>query len=76
MDTFPVAVKAEPGRIVIGQTSFIELDAVYGLELSPIQASLLALALNKAIAADLEYSEQFERTCKGAGAKDFDGFTE
>lgn len=76
MSTFPITVKADPGRITIGKTSFFELETVYGLELTPIQASILVLALNKAIAAEIDYSEQFERSCKGPSGAGFDGFFE
>ena len=76
MSTFPIAVKADPGRILIGKTSFFELDTVYGLELTPIQASLLVLALGKAIAVELEYSTAIEGLCRGSDGCGFQGFKE
>lgn len=70
----PVSVRTDPGRIIVGPTNFIELGSVQGLELSPIQAALLVLALTRAIAAELEYSQALNDSCRGAGQCGFEGF--
>ena len=59
--TAPLSVRTDPGLITIGPINFLELNAVYGLELSPIQAALLVLALTRAIAAEVEYSSAWEK---------------
>jgi hypothetical protein len=65
METEPLTVQANPGRIIIGKTNFLEPSPVYGLELSPIQAALLVLTLTRAIEAELEYSTYLEKNCGG-----------
>lgn len=70
----PISVRTDPGRIIVGPTNFIELESVHGLELSPIQAALLVLALTRAIEAELEYSQAFNDSCKGPGECGFEGF--
>lgn len=66
--TGPVSVKTQLGLIVIGRTNFFEEIDVQGLELSPIQAAKLVLALTKAIETELEYSTALaEYTGKGDG---------
>ena len=65
MQTEPLSVQADPGRITIGRTNFLEPSPVYGLELSPIQAALLILTLTHAIEAELEYSSYLEKHCGG-----------
>ena len=74
ISTAPVAVRTDPGRIIIGPANFIEQNEVSGLELSPIQAAFLVLALIRAIAAELEYSQAFTDSCRGAGGRGFEGF--
>lgn len=59
--TAPLAVRTDPGRIIIGPANFIEINEIYGLELSPIQAALLVLALTRAIAAEQSYSAAWEK---------------
>ena len=43
-----VSVKVEPGAVFIGPTNFIDLESVSALQLSPIQLSLLIVALQRA----------------------------
>lgn len=66
-----VSVKAAPGSIFIGPANFIELDAVQALELSPIQASLLILALQRAVAWELSLAEDFEKFKNGSDDRGF-----
>jgi hypothetical protein len=59
--TAPVSVRTDPGRIIVGHTNFIEPGAIEGLELSPIQAAMLVLALTNAISAEIDYSTAWEK---------------
>lgn len=70
----PISVRADPGRIIVGPTNFIEPNDVQGLELSPIQAALLVLSLTKAIAVELEYSQSLNDSCRGPTNLGFEGF--
>lgn len=51
-----VTVKADPGAIFIGPVNFIDPRAVDAIELSPVQAWLLLLALQNALVAEAELS--------------------
>lgn len=61
IQTAPLSVRTDPGRITIGPTNFIEPNEINGLELSPIQAALLILALTRAVNAELDYSQTWEK---------------
>jgi hypothetical protein len=53
-----VTVKVDPGAIYLGPTNFIDPRAVGAIELSPIQASMLILALQNALETESELSRQ------------------
>ena len=76
LQTASVSVQADPGKITIGATNFLEENDVSGLELSPIQAALLVLALTKAIEVELGYSLEIETSCRGSCGLGFEGFEE
>ncbi len=56
-----VSVKVEPGAVFIGPTNFIDLESVTALQLSPIQLSLLIVALQRAQAAEFELAQAWEK---------------
>ncbi len=56
-----VSVKVDPGSIYIGPTNFIDLACVNAIELSPLQASLLIVALQRAVAAEFELAQAWEK---------------
>ena len=70
--TAPLTVKVNPGQIIIGEANFLDPSCVNGLELSPIQAALLVLALTRAIEAEVGYSMEWDKSC--GGMRDFGGF--
>lgn len=49
-----VSVRVDPGAIYVGPTNFIDPRAVGAIEISPLQASLLILALQNAIEGEAE----------------------
>ena len=49
-----VTVRVDPGAIYMGPTNFFDPRAVGAIELSPLQASLLILALQNAIDAEAD----------------------
>lgn len=66
-----VSVRVDPGHIYLGKTNFIEPRNVSDLELSPLQASLLILALQKAVACEFELAKAWEES---GGIQDDDEF--
>jgi hypothetical protein len=55
-----VTVRVDPGVIYLGPINFFNLRCVDAIELSPIQASLLILSLQKAVEIELKLSESRE----------------
>lgn len=57
-----VSVKADPGAIYIGPVNFFDLASVSAIELSPIQASLLIVALQNAVRSEAELTRLFQES--------------
>jgi len=55
-----VSIRVDPGQISLGRTNFLAMDEVRDIVISPIQAALLMLALQKAIEAEYQLAVEFE----------------
>lgn len=74
IETEPLAVRVDPGRIIVGLANFIEPRDVRGFELSPYQAAALVIALTDAIEAERLLSISMDKSCGGGNG--FDGLAE